>query len=129
MEHNVSVWHIGLDMDLVAAAYAISLPLSSSSSSLSYTCKISRGICCTAYYVQSRVIQDKGPVFASAFSPLTMIIVGHNGASSSLLRRSTWEVVGSVLIIVGLYSNLWGKNMANKEKEWEAMDMPVHGNR
>ncbi|THU50109.1 hypothetical protein C4D60_Mb06t16610 [Musa balbisiana] len=25
MEHNVSVWHIGLNMDLLAAAYAVSL--------------------------------------------------------------------------------------------------------
>ncbi|URE12624.1 Auxin-induced protein [Musa troglodytarum] len=37
--------------------------------------------------------------------------------------------VGSVLVIVGLYSNLRGKNAENKEKEWEAMDIPVHGNR
>lgn len=33
-----------------------------------------------AYYVQGLVIQSRGPVFASAFSPLMMIIVAIMGS-------------------------------------------------
>lgn len=33
-----------------------------------------------AYYVQGLVIQQRGPVFASAFSPLMMIIVAIMGS-------------------------------------------------
>lgn len=36
------------------------------------------------------------------------------------------SVVGSVLIVIGLYSVLWGKHKENKEKkEREVMELPV----
>lgn len=63
MEHMTStVWSIGWDINLLAAAYAGIV-----SSSL-------------AYYVQGLVMQKRGPVFVTAFSPLMMIIVAVMGS-------------------------------------------------
>lgn len=62
MEHRPSVWTIGWDMNLLAAAYAGIV-----SSSI-------------AYYVQGLVMQKRGPVFVTAFSPLMMIIVAIMGS-------------------------------------------------
>ncbi|XAR69527.1 hypothetical protein NMG60_11001147 [Bertholletia excelsa] len=62
MEHKSSVWVIGWDLNLLAAAYAGI---------------VSSGI---AYYVQGLVMQKRGPVFVTAFSPLMMIIVAIMGS-------------------------------------------------
>ncbi|KAG6513116.1 hypothetical protein ZIOFF_023424 [Zingiber officinale] len=108
MEHEPSVWSIGFDMNLLAAAYAGIVTSS------------------VAYYVQGLVIEKRGPVFASAFSPLMMIIVAILG--SFILNEKIYlgGVVGGVLIVLGLYSVLWGKYKENKEKrEMEAMSLPL----
>ncbi|URD93627.1 Auxin-induced protein [Musa troglodytarum] len=107
MEHKPSVWRIGFDMNLLAAAYAGIVTSS------------------IAYYVQGLVIQDKGPVFASAFSPLMMIIVAIMGSFILAEKIYLGGVVGAALIVAGLYSVLWGKHKENKEKETEALDIPV----
>ncbi|AQK93785.1 WAT1-related protein At5g07050-like [Zea mays] len=108
MEREPSVWRIGFDMNLLAAAYAGIVTSS------------------IAYYVQGLVIQSRGPVFASAFSPLMMIIVAIMG--SFILAENIYlgGIIGSVLIVAGLYSVLWGKHKENEEKEGEAaMEIPV----
>uniref|UniRef100_A0A0E0DRC1 EamA domain-containing protein n=1 Tax=Oryza meridionalis TaxID=40149 RepID=A0A0E0DRC1_9ORYZ len=108
MEHSMSVWKIGFDMNLLAAAYAGIVTSS------------------IAYYVQGLVMQSRGPVFASAFSPLMMIIVAIMG--SFILAENIYlgGIIGSVLIVAGLYSVLWGKHKENAEKkEDEAMEIPV----
>ncbi|MED6205793.1 hypothetical protein PIB30_021079 [Stylosanthes scabra] len=92
MEHNPSVWRIGWDMNLLAAAYAGIV-----TSSISY-------------YVQGLVIKKKGPVFATAFSPLMMIIVAIMGSFILAEQIYLGGVVGSILIVIGLYSVLWGKH-------------------
>lgn len=99
MEHKPSVWAIGFDMNLLAAAYAGIV-----SSSI-------------AYYVQGLVMKKRGPVFATAFSPLMMIIVAIMG--SFILAENIYfgGVIGSILIVIGLYAVLWGKHKENKEKE------------
>ncbi|KAL6609978.1 hypothetical protein ACP70R_039947 [Stipagrostis hirtigluma subsp. patula] len=108
MEHRPSVWRIGFDMNLLAAAYAGIVTSS------------------IAYYVQALVIQMRGPVFASAFSPLMMIIVAIMG--SFILAENIYlgGIIGSVLIVAGLYSVLWGKHKESLEKkEAEATELPV----
>ncbi|KAG8078218.1 hypothetical protein GUJ93_ZPchr0007g4273 [Zizania palustris] len=108
MEHRPSVWTIGFDMNLLAAAYAGIVTSS------------------IAYYVQGLVIQKTGPVFASAFSPLMMIIVA--GMGSFILAEKIYlgGVLGAVLIVIGLYSVLWGKHKETQEQEQaEAMELPV----
>ncbi|KAI9082033.1 hypothetical protein K1719_027048 [Acacia pycnantha] len=103
MEHNPSAWNIGWDMNLFAAAYAGI---------------ISSGI---AYYVQGIVMQKRGPVFVTAFSPLMMIIVAVMGSFILAEKIYLGGVIGSILIVVGLYSVLWGKYKENKEKEAEIL--------
>ncbi|RLM97803.1 WAT1-related protein [Panicum miliaceum] len=107
MERRTSVWRIGFDMNLLAAAYAGIVTSS------------------IAYYVQGLVIKSRGPVFASAFSPLMMIIVAIMG--SFILAENIYlgGILGSVLIVAGLYSVLWGKHKENLEKEAEAIEIPV----
>ncbi|KAI3937647.1 hypothetical protein MKW98_027989 [Papaver atlanticum] len=91
MEHKPSAWTIGWDMNLLAAAYAGIV-----TSSL-------------AYYVQGLVMKKRGPVFASAFSPLMMIIVAILGSFILAEKIFLGGILGGILIVAGLYSVLWGK--------------------
>ncbi|XP_075517769.1 WAT1-related protein At5g07050-like [Primulina tabacum] len=95
MEHKTDAWVIGWDMNLLAAAYAGI---------------VSSGI---AYYVQGLVMQKRGPVFVTAFSPLMMIIVAIMGSFILAEKIFVGGVLGAVLIVIGLYAVLWGKQ---KEK-------------
>ncbi|XP_073024035.1 WAT1-related protein At5g07050-like [Primulina eburnea] len=99
MEHKSSVWRIGWDMNLLAAAYAGIV-----TSSISY-------------YVQGLVMKSKGPVFATAFSPLMMIIVAVLGFFILDEKIYLGGVIGSAIIVFGLYSVLWGKYKEEKEKK------------
>ncbi|CAL5095578.1 unnamed protein product [Urochloa decumbens] len=108
MERRLSVWTIGFDMNLLAAAYAGIVTSS------------------IAYYVQGLVIQKTGPVFASAFSPLMMIIVAVMGSFILSEKIYLGGVLGAVLIVAGLYSVLWGKHKETREKEADAkMALPM----
>ncbi|OIT38200.1 PREDICTED: WAT1-related protein At5g07050-like [Nicotiana attenuata] len=110
MEHKTSAWAIGFDMNLLAAAYAGIV-----SSSL-------------AYYVQGLVMEKRGPVFVTAFSPLMMIIVAIMGSFILAEKIYLGGVLGAVLIVAGLYSVLWGKYKEYKEKEIEvAIPEPLKG--
>ncbi|KAL8529354.1 hypothetical protein ACS0TY_006685 [Phlomoides rotata] len=103
MEHKASVWCIGWDMNLLAAAYAGIV-----TSSLSY-------------YVQGLVMKTKDPVFATAFSPLMMIIVGIMGSFILAEKIYLGGVIGSAIIVVGLYSVLWVKYKEEKENKQKLM--------
>ncbi|XP_038892785.1 WAT1-related protein At5g07050 [Benincasa hispida] len=96
-EHKASVWRIGWDMNLLAAAYAGIV-----TSSISY-------------YVQGLVMKKRGPVFATAFSPLMMIIVAIMGSFILAEKIFLGGIIGSILIVFGLYSVLWGKHKENLE--------------
>jgi drug/metabolite transporter (DMT)-like permease len=112
MEHKPSAWPIGWDMNLLAAAYAGIV-----TSSISY-------------YVQGLVIKKRGPVFATAFSPLMMIIVAIMGCFILAEKIFLGVVIGSVLIVVGLYSVLWGKHRERleikieEENDEEELEIP-----
>ncbi|MCD7459326.1 hypothetical protein HAX54_040637 [Datura stramonium] len=108
MEHKTSVWTIGFDMNLLAAAYAGIV-----SSSI-------------AYYVHGQVMEKKGSVFVSAFSPLMMIIVAIMG--SFILAENIYigGIIGAMVIVAGLYSVLWGK-YKEKEIEESLIVEPVKG--
>ncbi|CAA2969255.1 WAT1-related At5g07050-like [Olea europaea subsp. europaea] len=109
MEHKSSAWTIGWNMNLLAAAYAGIV-----SSSI-------------AYYVQGLVMQKRGPVFVTAFSPLMMIIVAIMGSFILAEKIYLGGVLGAVLIVAGLYSVLWGKYKEYKEKEAKEITEPVNG--
>ncbi|GFP83809.1 wat1-related protein at5g07050 [Phtheirospermum japonicum] len=110
MEHNPNAWAIKWDLNLLAAAYAGIV-----SSSI-------------AYYVQGIVMQKRGPVFVTAFSPLMMIIVAIMGSFILAEKIYVGGVLGAVLIVIGLYSVLWGKYKEYKEKEAEEIPEVVKGN-
>ncbi|XP_065049805.1 WAT1-related protein At2g40900-like [Musa acuminata AAA Group] len=93
LEHKPAVWTIGFDINFLAAAYAGIVTSS------------------VAYYVEGRVIEKRGAVFASAFNPLRMIIVAIMGASFLNEKIYLGGVLGAVLVVIGLYYILWGNNM------------------
>jgi len=86
-----SQWALGWDINLLTAVYS--------------------GVVASAiaYYVQGLCMRVKGPVFATAFSPLVMIIVAVMG--SVILSENIYlgSVLGGVMIAIGLYAVLWGK--------------------
>lgn len=109
MEHEPSAWKIGFDMNLLAAAYAGIV-----SSSISY-------------YVQGLVMKTRGPVFATAFSPLMMIIVAIMGSFILAEKIFLGSVLGAVLIVFGLYAVLWGKHKEGLEKKEEEIPEAIKG--
>ncbi|XP_022152014.1 WAT1-related protein At5g07050-like [Momordica charantia] len=99
MEHRRSAWAIGWDLNLLAAAYAGI---------------VTSGV---AYYVQGLVMKTRGPVFVTAFSPLMMVIVAFMGSLILAEKIYVGGIIGAVLIVIGLYSVLWGKYKESKEKK------------
>ncbi|KAK6140490.1 hypothetical protein DH2020_025771 [Rehmannia glutinosa] len=69
-----------------------------------------------SYYVQGLVMKTKGPVFATAFSPLMMIIVAVMGSFILAEKIYLGGVIGGVIIVFGLYSVLWGKYKEEQEE-------------
>nr|XP_010926417.1 WAT1-related protein At2g39510 isoform X1 [Elaeis guineensis] len=94
-----------------------------------------KGIMCSgiAYYIQGTVMKERGPVFMTAFNPLCMIIVAimgsiilaeeitlgryefllshcsASGIESGYTNFSEIDgVVGATIIVIGLYSLIWG---------------------
>ncbi|KAJ7972068.1 WAT1-related protein [Quillaja saponaria] len=107
MEHKPSAWTIGWDMNLLAAAYA--------------------GIVSTsiAYHVQGIVMQKRGPVFVTAFSPLMMIIVAIMGSFILAEKIYLGGILGAIFIVFGHYAVLWGKYKDYKEKEAKEIPEPI----
>ncbi|KAB2034221.1 hypothetical protein ERO13_D04G062000v2 [Gossypium hirsutum] len=89
---NAAVWSIHLDAKLLAAVYS--------------------GVICSgiAYYVQGMVMKTRGPVFVTAFSPLSMVVIAI--FSSFILPEILYlgRVIGAIVIVIGLYLVLWGKS-------------------
>ncbi|GLJ41358.1 hypothetical protein SUGI_0856000 [Cryptomeria japonica] len=91
VERHPSAWAVGFDMKLLTAVYA--------------------GVIVTGvgYYLQGLCLKTKGPVFATAFSPLGMIIAAIMDSIILHQRIYLGSVLGGVVIVVGLYGVLWGK--------------------
>uniref|UniRef100_A0A0D9Y768 WAT1-related protein n=1 Tax=Oryza glumipatula TaxID=40148 RepID=A0A0D9Y768_9ORYZ len=90
-ERRLSAWELGLDIRLVGALYAGI---------------VASGMMCT---VMSWCIQERGPVFVSMFSPLMLIVVAVVGWGILGEKIHVGSVIGAVIIVVGLYTVLWGK--------------------
>lgn len=90
--NNMGAWIVGFDSRLFAAVYS--------------------GVVCSgiAYYVQGFVNKIRGPVFVTAFSPLSMIITAILGAIvlGELVHLGT--LIGATIVVTGLYSVVWGKS-------------------
>ncbi|KAE8735161.1 WAT1-related protein [Hibiscus syriacus] len=89
---NPTVWYIHFDSKLLAAVYS--------------------GILCSglAYYIQGTIMRSRGPVFVTAFNPLSTVIVAI--LSSFILSETLYlgRVIGAIVIVIGLYLVLWGKS-------------------
>ncbi|KAL2481510.1 WAT1-related protein [Abeliophyllum distichum] len=107
---NTAVWSISWDMKLLAAVYS--------------------GIFCSgiAYYIQGVVMKERGPVFVSAFSPLSMVIVAV--LSSFILAEKMYlgRVLGAIVIVAGLYFVVWGKKYDHKSPTIKEQEIPVKQN-
>ncbi|MCL7033821.1 hypothetical protein MKW94_000649 [Papaver nudicaule] len=92
MEHHPSEWALGMDSRTLAPIYS--------------------GVVCSAiaYYLQSVVIKERGPVFVTAFNPLCMIIVAVLGSLILAEQIHLGSVIGAIIIVIGLYSVIWGKS-------------------
>ncbi|KAK8672859.1 hypothetical protein V6N13_111216 [Hibiscus sabdariffa] len=84
-------WRLGWNVRLVAVAYC--------------------GVVVTGvtYYLQSWVIEKKGPVFLAMSTPLNLVFTMLCSAFLLCEFTSLGSVVGGLLLIIGLYSVLWGK--------------------
>ncbi|XP_077247468.1 WAT1-related protein At4g01440-like [Tasmannia lanceolata] len=73
-----------------------------------YAGTVGSGLC---FLVMSWCVRKRGPVFTAAFSPLIQINVAI--IDFFVFRRSLQlgSVLGSILVIIGLYILLWGKSM------------------
>ncbi|KAL5555749.1 hypothetical protein UlMin_037985 [Ulmus minor] len=95
-ERRPSEWKLGWNVTLLAVAYC--------------------GIVVTGvtYYLQTWVIEKKGPVFLAMSTPLALIITII--CSAFLLGEvvTLGSLVGGVLLVLGLYSVLWGKSKEQK---------------
>ncbi|KAL0927366.1 hypothetical protein M5K25_001530 [Dendrobium thyrsiflorum] len=69
------------------------------------------GLICSGFAVSlmTWVIEKRGPLFVSMFSPLQLIIVAILGWAILDEKLYVGSVLGSVIIIVGLYLVIWGK--------------------
>ncbi|XP_012081572.1 WAT1-related protein At2g39510 [Jatropha curcas] len=89
---NPSAWSIHFDSKLLAAVYS--------------------GVMCSgiAYYVQGVIMKAKGPVFVTAFNPLSMVIVTILGSFVLSEIMYLGRIIGALVIVTGLYLVLWGKS-------------------
>ncbi|KAJ1695837.1 hypothetical protein LUZ63_012535 [Rhynchospora breviuscula] len=91
LQRDWTQWRFGWDIRLLSVSYS--------------------GIVCSGlmFTVMAWCIKKKGPLFASVFNPLMLIIVA---ILSSLLldeKLHLGSVLGTFLIVLGLYMVLWGK--------------------
>ncbi|KAL7237698.1 hypothetical protein ACSBR2_003912 [Camellia fascicularis] len=128
---------IGLCADRDISAWSLSPP------GIRLFSSLYAGTMCTAaaFCLMSWCIQRKGPLYVSVFNPLLLIIVAI--LSWALLEEKLYvgTVVGSGLIVMGLYAVLWGKsgemnvksnselsNLEEEEEKQEAVknDLEMH---
>lgn len=96
LERDPDQWKLGWNVKLVAVAYT--------------------GIVVTGvtYYLQTWVIEKKGPVFLAMSTPFALIITIFCSAIFLGEAISLGSILGGILLVGGLYSVLWGKSKEQK---------------
>ncbi|KAH0976803.1 hypothetical protein GBA52_026522 [Prunus armeniaca] len=99
IERNPSAWKIGWDIHLLSVFYC--------------------GVIVTGitYWLQVWAIEKKGPVFTSMFTPLALLITAIFSAIMWKEALHWGSIGGGVLLVVGLYSVLWGKDKEDRKSE------------
>ncbi|GLJ19634.1 hypothetical protein SUGI_0355620 [Cryptomeria japonica] len=92
IEPDLKTWTIGSNIELLSVLFS--------------------GIVCSGigFCVQTWCISKRGPVFVAMFNPLLTVIVAAMATIILHEKVHAGSVVGSVLIIGGLYAVLWGKS-------------------
>ncbi|XP_015570820.3 WAT1-related protein At5g07050 [Ricinus communis] len=103
IDHEASAWRLSWDITLLAPLYNGIMILG------------------LTVYVQTVVIQCKGPVFMIALRPLTVIIVAPMGLLILGEALQLGGIIGAILIVIGSYAILWGK----KVEEKRSMEPPI----
>ncbi|XWS41400.1 hypothetical protein CRYUN_Cryun17cG0078700 [Craigia yunnanensis] len=117
-ERNWSAWKLGWNIRLFSAVYTGAI-----------------GTVLTVV-LMSWCLRLRGPLFVSIFNPLTLIYVAIVGSLILNERLSIGSILGSVMIIIGVYVVLWGKTkekktsaqlaaLAERSKESEAVDVVI----
>lgn len=92
MEHKPIMWKIGFDVDFWC---------------IMYSGVVASGL---MIFVQMIVTEMKGPVFVTMFNPVTTIMVALLAYFVVGEKLYTGSIIGAVVVIVGLYLLLWGKD-------------------
>ncbi|KAI4299039.1 hypothetical protein L6164_032534 [Bauhinia variegata] len=80
--------------------------------SVAYSGIVASGI---MFIVISWCVQKRGPLFASVFNPLMLVLVAIAGSLMLNEQLYLGSVLGAVLIVIGLYMVLWGKGKEMNE--------------
>ncbi|XP_057429086.1 WAT1-related protein At1g68170-like [Lotus japonicus] len=96
IERDLSQWRLGWNVRLLTVAYAGTV------------------VSGLVVVVISWCIQMRGPLFASVFMPLVLVILAF--LCSPLLNETLYlgSIIGAVLIVCGLYAVIWGKSKEMK---------------
>ncbi|XP_019424688.1 PREDICTED: WAT1-related protein At1g25270-like [Lupinus angustifolius] len=97
LERDWTQWRLGWNIRLLTVAYS--------------------GIVVSGVMVTviSWCIRMRGPLFASVFSPLMLVIVALAGCTLLNEKLHLGSIIGAVLIVCGLYLVLWGKSQEIKK--------------
>lgn len=89
---NFAIWSVHWDTKFITALYS--------------------GVICSgaAYYVSGVIMQERGPVFVTAFSPLGMVLVAILSSFILSEQLDLGSVLGAIVIVTGLYLVIWGKS-------------------
>ncbi|WVY95268.1 hypothetical protein V8G54_034356 [Vigna mungo] len=96
IEKDWSQWRLGWNIRLLASAYS--------------------GIVASGIMVVviAWCVRMRGPLFASVFNPLLLVLVAVAGSLMLDEKLYVGSVMGAVLIVMGLYMVLWGKSKEMK---------------
>ncbi|KAL4202223.1 hypothetical protein AMTRI_Chr02g220020 [Amborella trichopoda] len=98
VERDISAWALGWNIRLLVVLY---------------TGVFGSGL---AFALMNWSISRRGPLFVSMFGPLLLVMVGVIGILLFDEKLYLGSVLGSILIVAGLYSVLWGKGKEMNSK-------------
>ncbi|KAK7399416.1 hypothetical protein VNO78_10598 [Psophocarpus tetragonolobus] len=98
VERDIEQWKLSWNVRLLAVLYC--------------------GIMVTGvtYYLQTWVIEKKGPVFLAMATPLALIMTIFSSAILLGEIITLGSVLGGIALVIGLYCVLWGKSREQMEK-------------